>query len=82
MYLVYNVYDCEKIMQKGWLNRAVGVILMNVDFSRSYLIFIINIEMVIEDEVGEEYIRAGKLNFVDLVGSERQVKIGQCYKGQ
>lgn len=44
---------------------------MNVDFSRSYLIFIINIEMVTEDEVGEEYIRAGKLNFVDLVGSER-----------
>uniref|UniRef100_K1QL73 Kinesin-like protein KIF17 n=1 Tax=Magallana gigas TaxID=29159 RepID=K1QL73_MAGGI len=76
MHPVHNVHDCEKIMQKGWSNRAVGATLMNADSSRSHSIFTINIEMVTEDEAGEEHIRAGKLNLVDLAGSERQAKTG------
>lgn len=82
MHPVHNVHDCEKIMQKGWSNRAVGATLMNADSSRSHSIFTINIEMVTEDEAGEEHIRAGKLNLVDLAGSERQAKTGKCHKGQ
>ncbi|XP_048779621.1 kinesin-like protein KIF17 isoform X3 [Ostrea edulis] len=76
MHPVHNVMDCEKIMSKGWSNRAVGATLMNADSSRSHSIFTINIEMVTEDEAGEEHIRAGKLNLVDLAGSERQAKTG------
>ncbi|XP_078333667.1 osmotic avoidance abnormal protein 3-like isoform X3 [Crassostrea virginica] len=76
MHPVHNVHDCEKVMSKGWSNRAVGATLMNADSSRSHSIFTINIEMVTEDEAGEEHIRAGKLNLVDLAGSERQAKTG------
>ena len=74
MHPVHNVADCEKIMSKGWSNRAVGATLMNADSSRSHSIFTINIEMVTEDESGEEHIRAGKLNLVDLAGSEDRPK--------
>lgn len=71
MYFVYSVFEMEKVMDFGSKNWLVGVIFMNVDLLRLYLIFTINIEiMEIVDESGE-YIRVGKFNFVDLVGSER-----------
>lgn len=73
---VHNVVECEKIMQKGWRNRATGSTLMNADSSRSHSIFTINLEMMTADDAGEEHIRAGKLNLVDLAGSERQAKTG------
>lgn len=71
MNFVNSVFEMEKVMDFGSKNRLVGVILMNVDSLRFYLIFIINIEiMETVDEKGD-YIRVGKFNFVDLVGSER-----------
>ena len=76
---VHNVVECEKIMQKGWKNRATGATLMNADSSRSHSIFTINLEMMTADDAGEEHIRAGKLNLVDLAGSERQAKTGKGY---
>ncbi|KAK3101727.1 hypothetical protein FSP39_005895 [Pinctada imbricata] len=68
MHPVHNVSDCEKIMARGWSNRATGATLMNADSSRSHSIFTINIEMCSPDESGEDHIRAGKLNLVDLAG--------------
>lgn len=74
---VHNVMECEKIMAKGWTNRATGATLMNADSSRSHSIFSISLEMSKPDEEGEDHIRAGKLNLVDLAGSERQSKTGE-----
>ena len=76
MHSVHSVHDCEKIMEKGWKNRATGATLMNADSSRSHSIFTISLEMSTQDEAGEDHIRAGKLNLVDLAGSERQAKTG------
>lgn len=77
MHPVHNVADCEKIMERGWKNRATGATLMNADSSRSHSIFSVMLEMSQQDEAGEDHIRAGKLNLVDLAGSERQAKTGQ-----
>ncbi|CAG2224103.1 KIF17 [Mytilus edulis] len=76
MHPVHNVADCEKIMERGWKNRATGATLMNADSSRSHSIFSVMLEMSQQDEAGEDHIRAGKLNLVDLAGSERQAKTG------
>lgn len=76
MHPVHNVSECERVMEKGWKNRATGATLMNADSSRSHSIFSIHLEMISKNELDEEHIRAGKLNLVDLAGSERQAKTG------
>ncbi|XP_067873631.1 kinesin-like protein KIF17 isoform X2 [Heterodontus francisci] len=45
MHTVHSVSECEKIMDIGWGNRAVGYTLMNKDSSRSHSIFTIHLEM-------------------------------------
>ncbi|XP_048470882.1 kinesin-like protein KIF17 [Rhincodon typus] len=76
MHTVHSVSECEKIMDVGWGNRAVGYTLMNKDSSRSHSIFTIHLEMCSIDDNGKDHIRVGKLNLVDLAGSERQAKTG------
>ncbi|XP_065783574.1 kinesin-like protein KIF17 isoform X2 [Muntiacus reevesi] len=76
MHTVHSVAQCERIMEAGWKNRAVGYTLMNKDSSRSHSIFTISIEIYAMDERGKDHLRAGKLNLVDLAGSERQSKTG------
>jgi kinesin family protein 3/17 len=83
MHPVQNVLDCEKLMERGWKNRATGSTLMNADSSRSHSIFSISLEMMplcaLEDggcSDDADHIRRGKLNLVDLAGSERQAKTG------
>ncbi|XP_072887793.1 kinesin-like protein KIF17 isoform X1 [Hemitrygon akajei] len=76
MHTVHSVVECEKIMDIGWGNRAVGYTLMNKDSSRSHSIFTIHLEMCSVDDNGKDHIRVGKLNLVDLAGSERQAKTG------
>ncbi|XP_078414399.1 kinesin-like protein KIF17 [Cetorhinus maximus] len=76
MHTVHSVSECEKIMDIGWGNRAVGYTLMNKDSSRSHSIFTIHLEMCSIDVKGKDRIRVGKLNLVDLAGSERQAKTG------
>ncbi|XP_006145249.1 kinesin-like protein KIF17 isoform X1 [Tupaia chinensis] len=76
MHTVHSVAQCERIMETGWKNRAVGYTLMNKDSSRSHSIFTISIEIYAVDERGKDHLRAGKLNLVDLAGSERQSKTG------
>lgn len=73
---VHNTAQCERIMETGWRNRAVGFTLMNKDSSRSHSIFTINMEIYVVDERGQDHLRAAKLNLVDLAGSERQSKTG------
>ncbi|XP_074527542.1 kinesin-like protein KIF17 [Halichoeres trimaculatus] len=76
MHTVHSVGECERIIEQGWRNRAVGYTLMNKDSSRSHSIFTIHLEICSTDSVGQDHIRAGKLNLVDLAGSERQSKTG------
>ncbi|ERE82251.1 kinesin-like protein KIF17 [Cricetulus griseus] len=76
MHTVHSVAQCERVMETGWKNRAVGYTLMNKDSSRSHSIFTISIEIYAVDERGKDHLRAGKLNLVDLAGSERQSKTG------
>jgi len=65
--------ECEKLMDKGFNNRAVGATLMNADSSRSHSIFIIHVDQKRSDNKGS---RSAMLNLVDLAGSERQGKTG------
>lgn len=76
---VNSVDDCQRLMENGWKNRAVGATLMNADSSRSHSLFSISVEMMetFKEANGEQQsIRRGKLNLVDLAGSERQSKTG------
>lgn len=73
---VHTVGECERTMEQGWRNRAVGCTLMNKDSSRSHSIFTIHLEICNTDTAGQDHIRVGKLNLVDLAGSERQSKTG------
>lgn len=62
------------VMNKGNKNRTVGRTNMNEHSSRSHAIFMIKIEMC---ETGEKStVKVGKLNLIDLAGSERQSKTG------
>ncbi|XP_035200363.1 kinesin-like protein KIF17 isoform X2 [Oxyura jamaicensis] len=76
LHTVHSVVQCERIMETGWRNRAVGYTLMNKDSSRSHSIFTIHMEICTVDERGQDHLRAAKLNLVDLAGSERQSKTG------
>ncbi|KAM3622487.1 uncharacterized protein V6R79_025698 [Siganus canaliculatus] len=76
MHTVVSVGECERIIERGWRNRAVGYTLMNKDSSRSHSIFTIHLEICSTDASGQDHLRAGKLNLVDLAGSERQSKTG------
>ncbi|CAJ1050164.1 kinesin-like protein KIF17 isoform X2 [Xyrichtys novacula] len=76
MHTVSSVGECERIIEAGWRNRAVGYTLMNKDSSRSHSIFTIHLEICSTDAAGQDHLRAGKLNLVDLAGSERQSKTG------
>uniref|UniRef100_A0A3Q1EXP2 Kinesin-like protein n=1 Tax=Acanthochromis polyacanthus TaxID=80966 RepID=A0A3Q1EXP2_9TELE len=76
MHTVHSVGECERIIEQGWRNRAVGYTLMNKDSSRSHSIFTIHLEICNTDAAGQDHLRAGKLNLVDLAGSERQSKTG------
>lgn len=40
---VQSVSDCQRLMETGWKNRAVGATLMNADSSRSHSIFSVSV---------------------------------------
>lgn len=60
-------------MKIGNKNRTTGATNMNERSSRSHAIFQIVIEMAETDKKG---VKVGKLNLIDLAGSERQSKTG------
>ncbi|XP_058459454.1 kinesin-like protein Klp68D [Malaya genurostris] len=71
--LCKSVEDMLNVMHMGNKNRTVGFTNMNEHSSRSHAIFLIKIEMC---EVGSTLVKVGKLNLIDLAGSERQSKTG------
>lgn len=62
-----------KAMRIGNHNRTTGATNMNEHSSRSHAIFQIVIEMA---EEHSKKVKVGKLNLIDLAGSERQAKTG------
>ncbi|XP_017021059.1 kinesin-like protein Klp68D [Drosophila kikkawai] len=68
-----SVEDMIRVMQVGNKNRTVGFTNMNEHSSRSHAIFMIKIEMC---DTETNTIKVGKLNLIDLAGSERQSKTG------
>lgn len=71
--LCQSAQDMENVMNHGNKNRTVGFTNMNEHSSRSHAIFMIKIEMC---ETESNTIKIGKLNLIDLAGSERQSKSG------
>ncbi|XP_017484060.1 PREDICTED: kinesin-like protein Klp68D [Rhagoletis zephyria] len=68
-----SVDDMLNVMHIGNKNRTVGFTKMNEHSSRSHAIFMIRIEMC---DIETNTIKVGKLNLIDLAGSERQSKTG------
>ena len=62
------------ILKAGRVNRATWATKMNPGSSRSHSIFSISVESSTIDKAGEAHYKVGKLNLVDLEGSERQSK--------
>lgn len=72
MHVCHDHKACQRLMKKGSENRHVGATLMNKDSSRSHSIFTVYVEVALNNGS----IRIGKLNLIDLAGSERQAKTG------
>lgn len=71
--LCKSVDDMTHVMHTGNRNRTVGRTNMNEHSSRSHAIFMVKIEMA---ETDSNAVKVGKLNLIDLAGSERQSKSG------
>ncbi|XP_044740972.1 kinesin-like protein Klp68D [Chrysoperla carnea] len=65
--------DMLYVMNMGNKNRTVGCTNMNEHSSRSHAIFCVTIEMC---NTADDTFKVGKLNLIDLAGSERQSKTG------
>lgn len=74
-YVVHNADDLDNIMKLGNKNRVVGATKMNVHSSRSHAIFSITVESSEKDEKGDEHVKMGKLQLVDLAVSAARKKI-------
>lgn len=71
--LCKNVDEMLNVMAHGNKNRTTGRTNMNDHSSRSHAIFMIKIEMC---DLDTNKVKVGKLNLIDLAGSERQSKTG------
>jgi hypothetical protein len=74
--VVKSVAEINALAILGRKSRKTGSTLMNRDSSRSHCLFCIMVETSEMGPDGENHIRAGKLNMVDLAGSEKQTKTG------
>lgn len=68
-----SVEEMLAVMNVGNKHRTTGKTNMNEHSSRSHAIFMIKIEMC---ERESSHVKVGKLNLIDLAGSERQSKTG------
>lgn len=66
--MVNSIAEMEKAMNFGNSNRKTASTKMNARSSRSHSIFQIYLETAIEKD-GKQFIKAGKLNLVDLAVS-------------
>ncbi|BES95704.1 KISc [Nesidiocoris tenuis] len=81
-FFVENLFlvDCEElddllaVLEEGMKNRAVGAHMMNEHSSRSHTILTVHITSEQQMENGVFITKQGKINFVDLAGSEMTKK--------
>lgn len=74
-----NVNDNEEIckqLQKGNIKRQTAPTLMNHQSSRSHTVFTITVFTKESTVSNEEILKTGKINFVDLAGSENIARSG------
>ncbi|XVE77278.1 hypothetical protein DITRI_Ditri13aG0049500 [Diplodiscus trichospermus] len=74
--IVTTVNEIYKILEKGYAKRQTAETLLNKQNSRSHSIFSITIHIKECTSEGEEMIKYGKLNLVDLTGSENISRSG------
>ncbi|VIO87073.1 Uncharacterized protein BM_BM3460 [Brugia malayi] len=75
-FVAKSVEEIEHVMLVGHSNRTVGRTNMNEHSSRSHAIFMVTVECSEPGLDGQNHIRVGRLNLIDLAGSERQSKTG------
>ncbi|KAL5069108.1 hypothetical protein RYX36_019995, partial [Vicia faba] len=75
--IVYTRNEIYKILEKGSSKRRTAETLLNKQSSRSHSIFSITIHIKECTPKGEEMIKCGKLNLVDLSGSENISRFGE-----
>lgn len=78
-FVVSSSNEISAVLAAGKKRRVTGSTAMNERSSRSHAIFTVTIEtseIREESNGGKPHIRVGKLNLIDLAGSERQAKTG------
>lgn len=70
--VVKTVAEINALAILGRKSRKTGSTMMNRESSRSHCLFCIMVETSEVGADGEQHIRAGKLNMVDLAGSGQQ----------
>ncbi|KAK6110788.1 Kinesin motor domain family protein [Brugia pahangi] len=73
-FVAKSVEEIEHVMLVGHSNRTVERTNMNEHSSRSHAIFMVTVECSEPGLDGQKHIRVGRLNLIDLAGSERQSK--------
>eukprot|EP00981_Chlorochromonas_danica_P009447 scaffold2694_cov159-Ochromonas_danica.AAC.5 len=69
-FVVRNMTEVMDYLRKGAVNRQVAATGSNLYSSRSHTIFTFHVIMECSDKQGDEFIKHGQINFVDLAGSE------------
>ncbi|XP_050511959.1 kinesin-like protein KLP2 [Diabrotica virgifera virgifera] len=74
---VRNGEDICKYLKRGIVKRQIASTLMNHQSSRSHTVFTISINTRESTVCGDDILKAGKINLVDLAGNENIAKSGR-----
>lgn len=74
-----NANACERLLEYGMKRRVIGATCMNSVSSRSHVVFIIKVLLMVgtaprNGEADTRRVLSAKINLTDLAGSERQAK--------
>lgn len=68
--IVHNLAEVTDVLKKGSEKRHKAETLMNQKSSRSHAVFTVTVRMREANNEGDDVMKIGKINFVDLAGSE------------
>lgn len=71
---VKNMTEMERLWNAGNGNKDRWITHMSMQSSRVHYIFTVTVECCEVNDDGEKHVRVGRLNLVDMAGSERQSK--------
>lgn len=78
--IVNNASEVKKVLLKGAEKRRTAETFMNQKSSRSHAVFTVTVHIRETTDDGEEVMKIGKINFVDLAGSENIGRSGAVEK--